>query len=459
MKHTILIVDDQSDIRQLLAGILSDEGYETIAVESGEEALEKIESHGPHVVLLDVWLANPRFDGVYFLDLIKQKDPLLPVIMISGHGTVETAVSSLKKGAYDFIEKPFKTERLLATIERALEFSLLQKELHLLKEGLEKPTEIVGISSESVALRQTVDRVARTNGRILIEGPLGAGKQSLAYLIHEKSIRKGKPFVVVSCMGLSSELFDRKFLGSSTALGILETAAEGTIYLDGLQDLSKDVQLKFMNILREGKFSRKEGGMAPLEVRFICGSNLNLEDQVKAGEFHQDLFYRLNVIPLKISSLSHRCEDIPLLADSMMTRLVESRGCKEKEFTPEAKLVLQSYDWPGNVRQLRNVMEWVYITYPQETQITGQMLPAEIRLENQETISQVFNKEWILSLELKDAREKFEKVYLGLHMRRFNGNISKTSRSVGMDRTALHRKIRQLGLVADEPLLEMVEAD
>lgn len=458
MKHTILIVDDQADIRQLLSGILSDEGYETIVAESGEQALEKIKAYRPHVVLLDVWLANPRFDGVYFLDLIKQSDPWLPVIMISGHGTVETAVSSLKKGAYDFIEKPFKTDRLLGTIARALEFSLLRKELDHLKGHMDKPKEIVGISSEMVALKHAIDRGAKTNGRVLIEGPLGIGKQSIAHLIHEKSLRKDKPFIVVSCSNLSLEAFEEKLLGSHGP-GSLETASEGTIYLDSIHDLPMESQLKFLQILREGKFARKGGeGFVSTQARFICGTSVNLESLVKQNKFHQDLYYRLNVISLKVPALAERCEDIPVLCEAVIKEIAEEKGEKEKTLTSDARIVLQSYDWPGNLRQLRNVMEWLFITYPNDTEITAQMLPAEFSFDNQKDVSEIFNKEWILSLELKEARERFEKVYLGLHMRRFNGNISKTSRSVGMDRTALHRKIRQLGLVAEEAT-DYVEAE
>ena len=458
MKHTILIVDDQADIRQLLSGILSDEGYETVVAETGEQALEKIKAHRPHVVLLDVWLANPRFDGVYFLDLIKKSDPFLPVIMISGHGTVETAVSSLKKGAYDFIEKPFKTDRLLGTISRALEFFLLRKELDQLRGSMDKPRDVVGISSDIVALKQAIDRSAKTNGRVLIEGPSGVGKQSIAHLIHEKSLRKDKPFHIVSCANLSLEAFEEKLLGSQ-APGIFETAAEGTVYLDGLQDLPMDSQLKFLQVLREGKFTRKGlDGFVAIQSRFICGTTVNLESRVKENKFHQDLYYRLNVVSLKVPALVERCEDIPLLCESVIKEMAEAKGEKEKKLTSDALIVLQSYDWPGNVRQLRNVMEWLFITYPEDTQITAQMLPAEFSFDHQKTVSEVFNKEWILSLELKEAREKFEKVYLSLHMRRFNGNISKTSRSVGMDRTALHRKIRQLGLVVEQAL-DYVEAD
>jgi two-component system, NtrC family, nitrogen regulation response regulator NtrX len=449
MKPVILIVDDQADIRQLLSGVLTDEGYEALAVETGEHALEKIKTYRPHVVLLDVWLANPRFDGVYFLDLIKKIDASLPVIMISGHGTIEMAVNSLKKGAYDFIEKPFKTDRLLTTIARAVEFSMLRKELDHLRETVEKPFDLVGVSSQTTALKQTIERAAKTNGRVLIQGSSGVGKQSIARLIHDKSVRASKPFVVISCATLSGDEFQKKFLGIEGAAGVLETASEGTVYLSDIHDMPLDTQLKFLQILREGKVARGESSI-PVHTRFICGTVQDLTTLVEEKKFHQDLYYRLNVIFMKVPDLCERCEDIPFIYESLIKEIAETKGEKEKVLTPDARIVIQSYDWPGNIRQLRNVIEWLFITYPSETDITAQMLPFELKLDNQKIVSEVFNKEWILSLELKDAREKFEKVYLALHMRRFNGNITKTSRSVGMDRTALHRKIRQLGLITED---------
>ncbi|HCI48794.1 MAG: hypothetical protein A2977_00970 [Alphaproteobacteria bacterium RIFCSPLOWO2_01_FULL_45_8] len=450
MKPVVLIVDDQVDIRQLLSGVLQDEGYETIAVETGEQALDKIKTHRPSVVLLDVWLANPRFDGVYFLDLIKQIDSSVPVIMISGHGTVETAVSSLKKGAYDFIEKPFKTDRLLATISRAIEFSVLRKELDHLKEIVDKPQDLVGVSSQVNLLRQSIERTAKTNGRVLIQGSAGVGKQSIAHLIHEKSVRANKPFIVVSCAQLSAVDFEAKFLGTERSSGVLETASGGTIYLSDIQDMPMESQLKFLQILREGKFTRGGGGVVVTQTRFICGTTEDLGQFVKENKFHQDLYYRLNVVFMKVPNLSERCEDIPFLCDHLIQRMAQGKQEAEKILSQDARIVMQACEWPGNIRQLRNVVEWLFITYPSDIDITAQMLPTELKLDNQKMISEVFNKEWILSLALKEAREKFEKVYLALHIRRFNGNIAKTSRSVGMDRTALHRKIKQLGLETPE---------
>ena len=456
MKHSILIVDDQADIRQLLSGILSDEGYETIAVESGEAALEKIKTHRPHVVLLDVWLANPRFDGVYFLDLIKKAQPTLPVIMISGHGTVETAVNSLKKGAYDFIEKPFKTDRLLATLSRALEFSLLKEEIRNLKEFSEKQQDLIGISSKINALKQTIEKSSKTNGRILIQGSTGVGKETIAHLIHSKSLRKNKSFSIVSCANLKPADFEEKFFGKEDSIGLLEKFTEGTVYLDGIQGMPLETQLKFLQVLREGKFTRA-GKSDPIttDVRFVSGTTKDLLTLVKEKKFHEDLYYRLNVISMNVPDLCDRCEDIPVISDFFIKEMAKSKGEKDKTILQDARIVFQAYEWPGNVRQLRNTIEWLFITYPLEIEISAQMLPPELKLDNKKSVSEVFNKEWILSLNLKEAREKFEKVYLSLHMRRFNGNISKTSTSVGMDRTALHRKIRQLGLAARETADQM----
>lgn len=436
MKNKILIVDDQYDIRQLLSGILSDEGYHPITVESGEKAIEAIDAQNPHVVLLDVWLANPRFDGVYFLDLIKKKNANLPVIMISGHGTIETAVNSLKKGAYDFIEKPFKTEVLLSAINRAVEYANLKRELNQIWSQRDKPDDLIGISSKIGALRQAVDRVSKTNGRVLIEGETGAGKESLACLIHEKSARKRNPFCVLSCVELTPEDFDKKVFGDMGTPGLFELAAEGTVYLDSVHALTMPCQQKLLKALREGE-------VAP---RIISSTTIDMKSLVEKGVFLEDLFFRLNVVNLKIPSLKERCEDIPQILDYFIKSKSQAAGLKPKILLPDVMIVLQSYDWPGNVRQLKNFVEWLLMTYPDEKEVTANMLPTEFKFDQKASVSEVFDKEWILSLELKEAREKFEKVYLTLHMKRFNGNISKTSKSVGMDRTALHRKIRQLGI-------------
>ena len=440
MKNKILIVDDQFDIRQLLSGLLSDEGYETLPVESGELALDMIESQQPHVILLDVWLANPRFDGVYFLDLIRKKHPDLPVIMISGHGTIETAVNSLKKGAYDFIEKPFRTEMLLSTIKRAIEYSKLKKELRYVKRDLKTPDDLVGLSSKVSAIRQAIEKTSKSNSRIFIEGEPGVGKQAIAYLIHHKSVRRHGPFCVVSCAQMSLSEFEKKLVGDSEKPGLLEFSTEGTLYFDGIESLSAECQVKLLQLLREGA----------LQSRIIVGAAGNLNALAEKGLFSEDLLFRLKVVSFVVPSLRERCEDIPLIYDYFMQKFSKEAGVKPKRLLQDAMIVLQAYDWPGNIRQLKNMVEWLLIGYADVDEISAQMLPPEMRLSHKGHVSQVFDKEWILSLSLKDAREKFEKVYLTLHMNRFSGNISKTSKSVGMDRTALHRKIKHLGIATVE---------
>lgn len=435
MKNKLLIVDDQADIRQLLAGILEDEGYNAIAVSSGEEALSAIEMHRPHTVLLDVWLANPRFDGMYFLDIIKRNHKHLPVIMISGHGTIETAVNSLKKGAYDFIEKPFKTDVLLNVVQRSCELFRLRTELSQAREE-EEGHQLVGISSTITTLRQSVMRAAKTNSRILLQGPTGIGKQSLARFIHTQSPRQSAPFTVVRCEKGQNTSFQAQLSGTSTMGGALDTNIEGTIYFDAVDHLNPQDQGYLLNLLRGQQ----------IESRIICGTTQDLAVLVKAGTFLEDLFFRINVVALNIPALKDRCEDIPTIFQEIMKLEAHAFGGEPKELSSDALVVLQAYSWPGNIRQMRNMIESLYIHHPHAPMVTIPMLPEFFHLDRQERVAQAFDKERILSAPLKDAREQFEKAYLALHFARFNGNISKMSRAVGMDRTALHRKIKQLNL-------------
>lgn len=439
MKNKLLIVDDQADIRQLLAGILEDEGYKAIAVPSGEEALSAIEIHKPHTVLLDVWLANPRFDGMYFLDIIKKNHKHLPVIMISGHGTIETAVNSLKKGAYDFIEKPFKTDVLLNVVKRSCELFRLRMELTQAREE-EDGHQLMGISSKIAALRQSAIRAAKTNSRILLQGPTGIGKKSLARFIHNQSPRQSAPFTVVRCEKGQKISLQDQFLGTSSLGRVLDANIEGTIYFDAVDHLSLKDQEYLLNLLR----------CQQIESRIICGTTQDLDVLVKAGTFLEDLFFRINVVALNIPALKDRCEDIPTIFQEIVKLEARSFGAEPKELSSDALVVLQAYDWPGNIRQMKNMIESLYIHHPNTEMVTIPMLPDFLQLDRQQSVAHAFDKDRILSASLKDAREQFEKAYLSLHLSRFNGNISKMSRAVGMDRTALHRKIKQLNLQLEQ---------
>ncbi len=455
MSYDILIVDDQEDIRLTLSNILQDEGYNPRQATNGPEALEQVKIRRPHLIILDIWFNDNRLDGLQTLDLLKQLHPHVPVVMISGHGNIETAVSALKKGAYDFIEKPFKTDRLLNIIQRGLELSQLQREIQMLQQEVDRVQELTGASSHIVTLRQSVERVGKTNSRIMIEGPAGVGKEVLARLIHQNSYRASHPFVVVNCTNLLPARFEEELFGTEKRtgplqtdlkLGLLEKADGGTLFLDGIGEMPLETQGKILQVLQDQSFYRV-GGTKPIQVdvRVISATTNSLSDTIKKGLFREDLYYRLNVVPLSILPLSQRREDITLLAQHFINKFYTALGKETVQLTEEAKLVLETYAWPGNVRQLRNTMEWLSILHPEAIEITAEMMPVELKnLPSEQQMA--MNPNTLLSLQIKQAREEFERTYLELHIKRFNGNISKTAEAVGMERTALHRKIKMLNL-------------
>ncbi len=456
MAYSILILDDQEDICQLLCSILEDEGYEAHAVATGQEALDYISVSRPHLVILDVWLKDMRFDGIHFLEVIKQTYPNLPVVMISGHGTVETAVNSLQKGAYDFIEKPFKTERLLNIVARGIEFSKLSEELEMLRHEVTAVEDLEGTSSQTALLKQNIERLAKNNSRILIEGPAGVGKETVARLIHKNSSRQSKPFLVVNCSNLNGASFELDFFGKEEkseskdfkiTLGLLERADKGTLYLDNLQDMPLETQSKILQVIQEQKFHRIGGQKSiHVDVRIISATAMDLQKRISEGLFRQDLYYRLNVVSLDVPSLESRREDIKSFIEFFANKKAEKIGAPPRVFSKEAVAILETYNWPGNIRQLENLVEWVMIMHPNEKSVKLDHLPGEIHLSNQKDVEDVMDAKLLLSLQLKEAREEFEKTYIALHVRRFNGNISKTANAIGMERTALHRKIKLLNL-------------
>ena len=453
MAPDILIVDDEADIRTLIADTLSDEGYDARAAGNADAALAAIRQRRPSLVLLDIWLEGSRMDGMELLDTIRADHPDLPVVMISGHGTVELAVSAIRKGAYDFIEKPFKTDRLLLVLRRATENARLKREIAELRGRAGPVPELIGHSSLAAQLRQTVERVAPSNSRVLIVGPSGAGKETVARLIHSRSARADAPFVVLNCATLHPERIEAELFGQESPdhlpkVGILEKAHGGTLLLDEVADLPLETQGKMLRVLQDQPFTRL-GGATPIavNVRILASSGKDLTTLIAEGKFREDLFYRLRVVPVEVPPLSSRREDIPALARHLMERAAQRAGLPPRRLGEDAIAALQAYPWPGNVRQLSNAMDWLVIMTPADpaTIVTASMLPSDI------TGAAVDLPRWdrtaeIMALPLREARETFEREYLLAQIARFGGNISRTAAYVGMERSALHRKLRSLGL-------------
>lgn len=462
MSHNILVVDDQEDIRNLVSSILQDEGYTCRLASNCSQAIEAIKERKPHLVILDVWLNDSRFDGIELLDIVKQTYPDLPVIMISGHSTIETAVNALKKGADDFIEKPFKTDRLLHVVSKSLEKYRLKQELQSLKSKAQDHIELHGVSTKINNLRQQVEKIGKTNSRVLIEGAPGTGKEVVARLLHQHSSRSTNPFVVVNCAAIPAQNFEEEFFGAegkagtpslSIKLGFLEKADGGTLFLDNVADLPHEIQGKLLQILQDQRFTRVGGSKAiKVDVRIVTATNVDLKERITQGKFREDLFYRLAVVPLQIPSLAEHPEDVVPISEQFLKQVGVNAT-----FTDEAKFMLESYEWPGNLRQLKNVIEWTHIMNPDlKTKPIGpDQLPPEFRKQTLEVVNPEVNTHF-MSLPLRDAREEFEKVYLNLHIKRFNGNITKTANAIGMERTALHRKIKLLSLISDEALTKLV---
>lgn len=450
MAHDILIVDDEADIGRLIAEILEDEGYQCRHATDGAKALEAIRERRPSLAILDIWLGDSRFDGIKLLEIIKKDHIDLPVIMMSGHGTIETAVTAIKNGAYDFIEKPFKANRLLLIVERAIEAAKLKQENKELKLKTPILNQLIGTSPLTNHIRQQIDRVAATSSRVLISGASGVGKEVVARLIHSKSRREKGPFTVLNCAALSLERFEEELFGhegeNGIKIGLLEQAHQGTLFLDEVSDMPLETQGKIVRSLQEQTFLRVGGTKkVQVDVRVLASSIHDLKQEVSEGKFREDLYYRLNVVPLRVPCLKERREDIPQLVEEFTKRIAFAQGLPEKTFTKETLLVLQSYDWPGNIRQLKNVIEWILImtAEKEDIDITPHFLPAEICGE---TPSLLRNDESskIMSLPLREAREHFEKDYLLAQVARFAGNISQTANFVGMERSALHRKLKTL---------------
>jgi two-component system nitrogen regulation response regulator NtrX len=458
MASDILIVDDEADIRELVSGILEDEGYSTRLAKDSDDALNAIQERRPSLVILDIWLQGSRLDGLEVLAKVKRQHPDLPIVIISGHGNIETAVAAIKRGAYDYIEKPFKADRLVLVAARALEASKLKRENRELKERSGFGTELIGRSSVINTLRQAIDKVAPTNSRVMISGPSGSGKELAARVLHASSARASGPFVAVNAVAMAPDRVETEFFGTEEnggqprKVGALEEAHGGTLYIDEIADMPLETQGKLLRVLVEQKFQRVGGGpKVQVDVRVVSSTSRDLEREMGSGRFRPDLFHRLNVVPLKVPSLAERREDIPELVDYFLRQISLSSGLPPRRIGDDAMAVLQSHDWPGNVRQLRNVIERLMImtTGDPETVITASMLPDDIS-SNVPLSPNGSGGEHLMSLPLRDAREIFEREYLLAQINRFGGNISRTAEFVGMERSALHRKLRALGVNSNE---------
>ena len=457
MSRDILIVDDESDIRSLLAGILVDEGYEPREAADSDSALGAISVRRPNLVVLDIWLQGSRLDGLEVLDRIKAEHPDLPVVMISGHGNIETAVSAIKRGAYDFIEKPFKSDRLLLLVERAMEAAALRRENEELRLRAGSSLELIGVSSAVQQIRQAVERVAPTSSRVLITGQAGVGKEVVARLIHDSSRRSDGAFVVLNCANMEPNRMEPELFGvlpgsngsgAQGKVGAFERAHNGTMLLDEVADMPIETQGKIVRVLQEQTFERKGGGpRVEVNVRVVATTSRDLTAEIEAGRFREDLFYRLNVVPIRMPPLRERRDDIPVLVRHFIKRSAETSGIAVREIGEDALAALQAYDWPGNVRQLRNLADWLLIMTPgdSDTPIRADMLPPEIGSTRPPTLNGDRSGE-IMGLPLREAREIFEREYLLAQITRFGDNISRTASFVGMERSALHRKLKNLGL-------------
>jgi two-component system nitrogen regulation response regulator NtrX len=454
MASDILIVDDEDDIREIVSGILSDEGHGTRLARNSDEALGAIEARRPQLILLDIWLQGSRLDGLQLLEIIKQQHPNVPVVMISGHGNIETAVSAIKLGAYDFIEKPFKADRLILIADRALETSRLKREVSDLRARSGTINKLVGSSAAINNLRRVIERVGPANSRILISGPSGAGKELTARLIHEHSGRADGPFVVINAPTMTPDRMESELFGVEAApdrarqVGALEEAHGGTLYLDEVADMPLETQAKILRVLVDQNFQRVGGSArVHVDVRIISSTSRDLAEAITEGGFREDLFHRLSVVPIRAPSLSERREDIPELIEFFMDQISTTMGIARRRIGADAMAVLQSHDWPGNIRQLRNNVERLMILAAgdPEAEITAAMLPSEVGALVPSIPSGV-GGEKLMSLPLREAREVFEREYLIAQISRFGGNISRTAEFIGMERSALHRKLKSLNV-------------
>ncbi len=459
MAADILIIDDEADIRELIAGILQDEGFETRLAHNSDAALSEVAQRRPSLVILDIWLQGSKLDGLDLLLELKQRMPDLPVVIISGHGNIETAVSAIRRGAYDYIEKPFNADRLLLVVSRALENIRLKRENEQLKGRTGFDAELIGQSAAIKALKLTLKKIAPTNSRVMIMGPMGAGKELVARTLHTMSTRINGPFVVLSAATMAPERLEENLFGVEQgegrghSVGALEEAHGGTLYIDEVADMPLETQAKILRVLLDQTFQRVGGTKkVKVDVRILSSTARDLQKAISAQTFREDLFHRLGVVPVRVPALAERREDIPLLVEHFSRSFSTASGQATRRFADDAIAVLQTRDWPGNVRELRNNVERIMILAAGEGQedITTASLPSE----SANAGSTSFSGEHLLTMPLREAREAFERDYIAAQLSRYGGNISRTSGFIGMERSALHRKIKMLGLASrdEEPV-------
>jgi two-component system, NtrC family, nitrogen regulation response regulator NtrX len=453
MGATVLVVDDEKSILQSLSGVLMDEGYKVLTAESGETALGLIKEEIPDAIMLDIWL--PGIDGVETLKQIKQTIPEVPIIMISGHGSIETAVKATKLGAYDFIEKPLSLEKVILTLKNALNFSRLAEENIFLRQKISSPQEITGESEPIMQLKRQIEIVAPTEAGVLITGENGTGKELVALSIHAKSRRAHKPLVEVNCAAIPEELIESELFGhekgsftgaAETKRGKFDLAHGGTLLLDEIGDMSLKTQAKILRILQEKKFERVGGAkIITIDVRVIAATNKNLEEQMRKGDFREDLYYRLNVIPLHVPSLRERREDVPLLAREFLQRYTATTGDALKTITSSGMELLMAYHWPGNVRELKNIIERLVILSPRRE--------IDVQDISRYLVKNAFEDVPLTGSDdrpLREAKAGFEREFLSRKLLLYRGNISRTAQAVGIERSHLYKKLKALGLISDK---------
>jgi two-component system nitrogen regulation response regulator NtrX len=447
----ILIVDDERDIRELISDILEDEGFATRLAGNSDDAMAAINTEPPALMILDIWLKDSRMDGIDILKTVKRDNPDVPVVIISGHGNIEIAVAAIRQGAYDFIEKPFNIDQLMVVIRRAMETSRLRRENQSLKRRDTSSSEMMGQSAAFRALIGQLDKVTKSNGRVMLTGPAGAGKEVAARYIHANSGRADAPFVTVNCAGVEPENMEEMLFGRETAErgiepGLLEQAHGGVVFFDEVADMPLGTQSKILRVLVDQQFTRVGGNdKVRVDLRVISSTNKNLEAAIAADTFRQELFHRLNVVPIAVPSLEERREDIPLLAEHFISEFNQSQGLPQRSLSEDAVALMQTMIWPGNVRQLKNLVERVLILGDGTGPIEARELPGEEPSGDDE--GRVVLSSALATLPLREAREAFEREYLLTQINRFGGNISRTANFVGMERSALHRKLKSLGVV------------